>query len=227
MANPLKKKICAAACGDLSFVSACAMILFYHKVRDNIRDAKGIRKLPYCLLLPFASGPRKKAARQFPKADVVFGEMMERQFALEQEEAGVDPSAEPTAAAMSQVAQMLSENPVEQRVLSRFGYLLGRWIYLMDALDDLESDWKRKNYNPFLKRLGTDSPGEEDFRRLRGQGRGFLNITVAEMAAAYELLEWKRYKSILDNIIYLGLPKSAADMLDRVKARRSGEKWEL
>lgn len=29
------------------------------------------------------------------------------------------------------------------------GYNLGRWIYLMDAADDLEEDREKNNYNPF------------------------------------------------------------------------------
>ena len=33
-----------------------------------------------------------------------------------------------------------------------------------------------------------------------------INVTHGEMALAYELVELNRYKTILDNIIYLGLP---------------------
>ena len=33
------------------------------------------------------------------------------------------------------------------------GYIAGKWVYLADALDDLESDLKKKSYNPFLKKV--------------------------------------------------------------------------
>ena len=39
-----------------------------------------------------------------------------------------------------------------------------------------------------------------------------LNVTVAELGVTYELLELKRYKPILDNILYLGLPNSAEEV---------------
>ena len=47
MANPFKKKNCAASSPELSLVAASAMVLFYHKVRDNIHDARGFRKVGF------------------------------------------------------------------------------------------------------------------------------------------------------------------------------------
>ncbi len=215
MANPLKKKTCAAPGPELSLVAASAMTLFYHKVKDNIHDARGIRKLGYWLLLPFAAGARKKAKKKFPEVDAAFATIMTRQFELEgQHTKSIDAAAEPTAAALQKMVAMLSSDPVEKRVLERFGYLLGRWVYLMDALDDLEDDAKKHSYNPFLERWGIPGqlPDEAQKAEIVGYGRGVLNITVAELGAAYELLELKRYKTILDNIIYLGLPASAEEI---------------
>ncbi len=220
MANPLKKKVCAVPCGDLSFVASCAMILFYHKLRDNIADTHSFKKLAYYLILPFAANARKKAMKNFPKVDEIFSEMMREQVALESAKtASIDRAAEPTASAMSQMLQMIAADDTQKRILQRFGYLVGRWVYIMDALDDLESDRKSGGYNPFLLRLGESSPTDEQLKEIRQYGKGVLNVTVAEMGVTYELLDWKRYKSILDNIIYLGLPNSVAEML-----RRKGKK---
>ena len=73
---------------------------------------------------------------------------------------------------------------------------------------------KKHSYNPFLERWGIPGqlPDEAQKAEIVGYGRGVLNITVAELGAAYELLELKRYKTILDNIIYLGLPASAEEI---------------
>ena len=215
MANPLKKKNCAAPTPELSLVAASAMALFYHKVRDNIHDAKGIRKVGYWLLLPFAAGARRKAKKRFPEVDAAFSGIMSSQFALEKEHTkSIDAAAEPTAAALRQMVSLLGGSPGEKRILERFGYLLGRWVYLMDALDDLEDDARRHSYNPFLERWGISGalPSEAQKAEISSYGRGVLNITVAELGAAYELLELKRYKPILDNIIYLGLPASAGEI---------------
>lgn len=215
MANPFKKKNCAASSPELSLVAACAMVLFYHKVRDNIHDARGFRKVGFWLLLPFAAGARRKAKKRFPEVDAAFSSLMSSQFQLERQHTkSIDAAAEPTAAALRQMAVLLGKSPEEKRVLERFGYLLGRWVYLMDALDDLEDDAKRRCYNPFLERwdVGPQGPDDRQKTEIIAYGRGMLNVTVAELGVTYELLELKRYKPILDNILYLGLPNSAEEV---------------
>ena len=113
---------------------------------------------------------------------------------------------------------------MEKRILKRFGYLLGRWIYFIDALDDLEDDLKEGGFNPFIKRFGLTAPLPPEKREeVRDYGRELLNITGAEMAAAYELLELKRFKGILDNIVYLGLQQSIDRVFNRADGKKPGE----
>ena len=57
-------------------------------------------------------------------------------------------------------------------------------------------------------------------KEILDYGKGTLNITVAEMGATYELLELNRYKTILDNIIYLGLKSSADSVLSGAKDKK-------
>lgn len=221
MANPLKKKVCAVPCADLSFVASCAMILFYHKLRDNLCDSGFWKRLLYYPLLPFAAAARKKARKRFPEVDEIFSTMMTEQLALEKAKtSSVDRAAQPTAEAMSKMLQLIAEDESQKRILDRFGYLIGRWVYLMDALDDLEDDCRSHGYNPFLLRLGEVSPTDAQLAEIRQYGQGVLNITVAELGVTYELLEWQRYKSILDNIIYLGLPQSAKVVLERANQKK-------
>ena len=79
--------------------------------------------------------------------------------------------------------EALSEDGMEKRILKRFGYLLGRWIYFIDALDDLEDDLKEGGFNPFIKRFGLTAPLPPEKREeVRDYGRELLNITGAEMA---------------------------------------------
>ena len=37
------------------------------------------------------------------------------------------------------------------QLFDRMGFYLGKFIYLMDAYDDVEDDVKKGNYNPFAK----------------------------------------------------------------------------
>lgn len=209
-ANPLKKKTCIASCEGMELVSACAMTMLYYKVRDNLQDSRGFFcKLKYRLLQPFAAAARRKARARYPQLDAIFDEMMRRQLALEQAEtASIDAAAEPTAYALGEMFALLAADEEKRRVLARMGYLLGRWVYLTDALDDLEQDRQQQSYNPFWMKFP-----DEDGTAIRDYGQGVLNVTVAELASAYELLTFSRYKTILDNIIYLGLPAAAKQVL--------------
>ena len=63
--NPLKKKTCAKSCNELDFSASVAMIMLYYKVVDNIHDSKGLKKLGWILLKPFASSAHKKAMKKY------------------------------------------------------------------------------------------------------------------------------------------------------------------
>ena len=228
MAHPMKKRPRAAACPSLERVSDFAMAILHQKVRDNIADSGFWSGIPYRMARVFTGPMNRRAVSACPQIGKALEEMMERQFALEaQAQVSIDAAAEPTAAAMGQMLALLSEKEDEKRILSRMGYLLGRWIYLIDALDDLSDDAKQGSFNPFLRRFDPERSwngrgGIPPDRReeVFSFGTGLLNITAGELAAAYELLDLKRYKPILDNIIYMGLSASARQVLERKKEKR-------
>ena len=96
------------------------------------------------------------------------------------------------------------------------GYLLGRWTYLIDALDDWEEDVRRGRYNPFARQAQQQeiTPGEQ-YR----QARGTLYLTIAEMRKAYDLLGIRSLDSILENVLDLGLRQ----MVDHTLAKKAEE----
>lgn len=217
-ANPFKKKVCCRLNQSSQFSACTAMVMLYHKVEDNYRDSGIGGKLLMLLAKPFAASARKKALLQYPVLDEMIGGMMKRQFALEQ--AGctsIDEAAEPTAACLGQVFALLGKEDAQRRVLQRMGYLLGRWVYLMDAVDDLEGDLKSGSYNVFVI-AGTAQPDSPE--DLRTQTAATLNQTAAEIAKTYELLNLYRYQPILDNIIYLGL-KNALNLIEAKKEQHA------
>ena len=204
--NPCVKKGVCHSNEALSFAAGMACLTFYHKVKDNIADSPFPKKIGYWFLLPFASRLYKKAQKQHPKQAELIAGQMSRQRTLEQEGCpSVDEAAEPTAVCLSSMCAALAKDETEERILKRLGYFLGRWIYLCDALDDLEEDLKHGSYNPFLKRSDGSCQGEEGLAALRQDALGTLNLTLAELVKSYDLLTVYRFKPILDNIIYLGL----------------------
>ena len=80
--------------------------------------------------------------------------------------------------------------------LGSIGEGLGRFVYLMDAYDDLEKDLRKGRYNPL--RTYHEQPDYEDFVR------DSLTMLIAESTEAFETLPLVQDMDILRNILYAG-----------------------
>lgn len=236
IAHPLRKRACCHLLGSgkddengLTFAAGAAMLMVYYKAKDNLADNTMLKKIPWLLAMPFFSRIRKKALPSYAQIDRLMAEMMVRQQKLEKQSCCiVDQAAEPTAQALSELFSMLSERPDQKRVLSQMGYQLGRWIYFMDALDDIHEDVKNNGYNPFIRKSLQANGSETVPDSLITDAVGTLNLTAAQIIAAYELLDVQRLRPVLDNIIYLGLHENMKTILrkhgrDRVAERLAQE----
>ena len=202
--NPLKKCNYCKETDDLKMPSAAAMIMLYYKIKDNIADEKGIKKLGYYCLLPIFGGAYKKAKKNNPLLEEIVSEYINSQTKLEKENCNqLDKVADPTAKALSKIFTLCSDDETEKRILERLGYCLGRYIYLLDAACDLEKDIKTNSYNVLKFELSEDKQKYINERVVPQ-----LYFCVNEAGKAFELLEFKKYKHILGNIIYLGLEQT-------------------
>ena len=199
--NPLKK--CNYCKNDESLLmpSAAAMIMMYYKLLDNLADEKGLKKIGYIIIKPLFSHARNKAKKEYPQIDKIISEYIAAQNALERDGcAELDKAADPTAKALAELLRLCSDDERQKRVLERIGYCLGRYIYLIAAACDLPQDIKKGSYN-CLKYETEGEPSEYAKKRIVPQ----LYFCSNEAGKAFELLDVKKYKPILGNIIYLGL----------------------
>ena len=205
--NPLKKCNFCQKTDDFQMPAAAAMIMTYYKLLDNIADEKGIKKLAYLSLKPFLKSANKKAAAKYPQVEKIVADYIAQQTALEKEGCDqIDRAADPTAKALSQILMLCSEDEMQKRVLDRLGYCLGRYIYLLDAFCDLEEDIKKDNYNVLKSKSA-----EEITPYIKSQ----IYFCINEAARAFELLDIKKYKTVLGNIIYLGLEDTAKKEIEK------------
>ena len=200
--NPLKKCNYCKSSGELDMPSAAAMIMLYYKILDNIKDEKGFKKLGFLLLKPIFSGAYKKAAKKYPFIEETVAEYIEGQSLAESDDnCTLDSVCDPTARALSKLLPLCSDDPSQKRVLERLGYCLGRYIYLMDAGCDIEKDIKSGSFNVLKKYVKEGNIKEDTVLKTEPQ----IYFCINEAAKAFELLEIKKFKPILGNIIYLGL----------------------
>ncbi|MEE1025642.1 MAG: DUF5685 family protein [Acutalibacteraceae bacterium] len=212
--NPLKKcnYLCTAQLPEMP--TAAAEIMLYSKLCDNIADEGFFKGCFYRVLRAFSKKGYKKAAEQFPQVEEIFKEYLENQNALERDNIqDIDLAADPTAKMLSKLFMLCSPNG-ETRALERLGYSMGRWIYILDAANDLQDDIKKKRYNPFKSEIKEDTDIKEF---IKNRVTSSLNICIGEAEGAFDLLDIMRFKNILGNIIYVGLEDSQQQIINKEK----------
>ena len=194
-----RKKACACG-GGVDAAADAGTILTYWKLRDTVVDGAFWKRMGARFLCWLFRKSYRRAAAKRPDFDRAVRENLEQLQSLEQEGCtSLDRTADTFAKILSAAAPR-SDNPGRDRALEQLLYHVGRWIYLVDAWDDLEEDRQRGGYNPISARF----PGleTEQMEYLRTTLRHSLNL--ARSAGA--LLELGYWQGTVENVLYLGLP---------------------
>lgn len=189
---------------SLSQAAALSVISMYYKVKDNLADKGTTVKIKSLLAYPFAAYWHKKAKKNYPQIDDMVSQMLNEQFSAENDaNCKIDKAAEPSATMFSKVMLIFAKNEEDKLIYSQFGYFFGKWVYLIDAIDDYENDLKKGNFNP-LQTSGILSGKNKDERKK--YLNEMLNQYTSQAKAAYDLIKTRRFNGILDNVINYGLP---------------------
>lgn len=187
--NRLKPKI-AVSNKFMSYAADMTIVLTYYKCMDDWQDDKKYLKHWY-------AGELKKwydeAARKYPRQCKAIAEGVE---ALNKVEKSYSPQPDD---AVNSSGKMLSELFVYEEdfwsnSLRRFGYELGRFIYLMDAAMDYQDDQKKNSYNPlFRMHKKPEEMGE------------ILTMSIGNATQIFEKLPLVQDLHLLRNILYAGV----------------------
>ncbi|MBO4976389.1 MAG: hypothetical protein J6C54_01415 [Lachnospiraceae bacterium] len=169
-------------------------VLFtYYKCLDDWEDEKKALKLVYGKIL---EGKTKKARQmymdKFRKIDLLMHDMTEME---KSGKADIDTMAGLFGQIMTQIVVSREDEWTEN--LSRFAFYLGKFIYLMDAYEDVETDIKKGTYNPLKKKF--DCPDFEE------ECRTILTMMMSECCKEFEKLPILENVEILRNILYSGV----------------------
>lgn len=223
--NPAKKCL---KCADASLLDSCAdavIITVYYKLLDNLHD-KGIKdKILAALVFPVVALMHKKAKRLSPETDSITKAAIEKQSIAEKKNAAIDEVAEPSARALADIFSLGLDGD-EKLIVSTLGYMVGRFVYILDAVDDLEKDVKSGNFNPFTGEI-SDFGNSLERQSFAEKAQQMLNLTQSEAVAAFDLLETRRFGSIISNIVYEGLEQSANEVLSKYTASDCKSKKEI
>lgn len=174
--------------------------LVYYKYTDDIKDGdKGRGKR-----LWFVKG-HKRAKAKYPEIDRIIADNLAEQEKVEKSNTGsVDRAADASAKMLAELSDYLLEDKKTEHTYALF-YAIGKWIYLIDALDDYDKDLKKGAYNPFV--VGFESKSREELIKKHGEDIDFIFNTLF-YGIRENLAKIKHHfnRDLSDNILLRGLP---------------------
>lgn len=225
--HPLKKKKVVHDNFFIDYAADCNVMLAFNKIEDNKIDE---RKLKDSVASSLLAKSYKKAKLRYPKLTEFVEENLAYQRKLENELCdSVDVIAEPFA----KITQKLFSNEelfetirhingsvtddlvefdnMTIKALEWLGYNIGKWIYIVDCIDDVQDDHKDGNYNPlfYCKPMIENESIEEYKKRISEDILFLLDYSAAEAGKALDLLNVKHGLGILENIIFSGMSNTS------------------
>lgn len=216
--HPLHPRMMMEPNDELSFAADAAALLAYEKCRDDIADSRFFGKLSARLRCLFLGHAYRRARRRHGELAGALRAQLQALSALERES---KPTVDEPAACFGALLSVLMAEGLPAdiaRIARVIGDKIGRFIYIVDAIDDLERDVKSGNYNPIRLMFG-DSLCEADRVSLTHA----LIASLDDVSAAFDLLEEDEditRRAILENILYLGMPATARKVLDGEDIRK-------
>nr|WP_317282605.1 DUF5685 family protein [uncultured Sellimonas sp.] len=169
------------------------ILLAYYHLRDDWNDEKKFSALMGRTAL---HGKANKIAETYPRQSVMIRKSLKELSKCEQENSmDLDRTAGCFGNLMAEL--FVYRQDTWEESLRKIGFFLGKFIYLMDAYDDLEHDLEKHCYNP-LKKMYKEPDYEVRIRQI-------LCMMLGECSAEFEKLPCLLDVDILRNILYDGV----------------------
>ena len=216
--NPAKGKLIMPTNSALEFSAAATVVLAHYKGEDDRQDGRKLRG--GAVITVFASA-RRKVRQKYPELDETVGRKLDELAEAERNTpAGDDPAAGAARIFGELLMGIFREGVMRTGAADRFtdekerkalveavgflGYDLGRWIYLIDAIDDFQADMDNEEWNPFAGM-------SYDFARARADE--LLADIELSLDKTAMLIPFVRDSALIANVIRLGLPHVRARIL--------------
>ena len=199
----------------VGYAAAMNILLTYYKCVDDWKDDRNLLRGGYGLGLKRAG--RRVSAEYPDKAETVRSCLEELSEAEEAGETNLDRVSGIFGRICGEIFTV--EQDIWREDLFYLGFYLGKFIYLLDAWDDLEDDEKEGSYNPLLLNL----PDQKVLRsKQQTQNvREILTQMISRVCYHFERLPLVEDVEIMRNILYSGVWTK----FDRHTDRTNQEKW--
>jgi hypothetical protein len=213
LAHPFKKRPYITFCEPLAFCAYSYALLVWGKTADDISDEKGFKRFKARLVRPLAKRMKKSALKNnYGELDRKICDGLKRLSDTEKKKLpSVDVPAECFGEILADIFSFGLEGN-DAKIMRNIGRHIGRWIYILDASDDLDEDLKKDRFNPFIYLYGPQSLTDEQRKELSNS----LRLELAGAEIAFDLIDFEEsptVEGIIKNIIYRGMPDTADRIL--------------
>ena len=176
-----------------SYAAAMNVLLAYYHLDDDWQDD---RKISSFMSKSMIRGKVKKIIDKYPRqSEAIRTSLAELSLCERENSTDIDRTAGCFGRLMEEL--FLYREDMWEKSLRKMGFFLGKFIYLMDAYEDLPEDLKKDKYNP-LRKIYAEPEYEERIRQI-------LCMMIAESTAEFERLPCLVDVDILRNILYDGV----------------------
>jgi len=205
MIHPLKKRLMINNNEALDYAAFCNITLAYYKLMDDAYDNKTMKSKVFSIFLK----------NYLPKSDKAYNDIMMytkeklqllNTLEVNHKDMGIDEISHVFADLTGFIISFYYKESSFKDDLYWLGYNLGKWIYIIDAYDDLEKDMKMNSFNAINSLLNLDNLDFKSFSTLIKPRIDFILATSAEQCLKYlNDLPLIKNEDILYNILELGL----------------------
>ena len=207
--HPGKKKI-AYINEATQYASDMNVVLSYHNLLDDWQDEKKFGRHLYGSVLKVKSTKKNPYPEKAEKIKACLESLSQKEKENVQD---IDTMSGLFGEIMAEL--FAYQKDAWEPLLRKMGFYMGKFIYLLDAYEDVEEDKKKQNYNP----LAIYSK-KADFEEFAGH---LLTMMIAEASRAFEQLPILKNAEILRNILYSGV-WCRYEMIKEKRRQKAGEK---
>jgi len=201
--NPFKKK--KKITNEITeYAASMNVLLSYYKLEDNLNDDKGIKDI---ISYNLYKGKLKSAYNKYPqKAEYIKNQLHELNELEKDLNYNIDMVSNKFGNLMGEI--FVYKNDEYEQDLRNIGFNIGKYIYILDAYEDLEKDYEKGRYNPFIEYINNKEELKERVDKL-------ISISLGILAKSIDNLNLKVNTTIIDNIVYSGIYLRYKNILDR------------
>ena len=206
----IKKRPIALNDGLFSRIASLNVLLAYHKLNDDVIDnGKGrLKRL-------FFSRAYSRAKKNEPILNTIIEEKYRELLSLEKSSCdSIDRVSDPFGTMMQSICQDLLKDKYTEEI-RRLSYSLGKWIYLIDALDDFDKDKKNGDYNVFVLSYKDIKDKKELVKEKISDLHLIFGVLMSDIMDCTSKLRYNFNHDLTDNILTNGLAVQTKKIMEK------------